>query len=66
MRFNDFFKMGMDMEQVIEGIKEVIERRTGEFSLLDRVAIHNELMAYLEEENRVLLLEEYGLADEDE
>lgn len=54
------------MEQVIEGIKEVIERRTGEFSLLDRVAIHNELMAYLEEENRVLLLEEYGLADEDE
>ena len=53
------------MNETIEQLKEAIRTKAERFSNLDRIQIRNELMEYLEEENRLGLMQEYNLSDWD-
>lgn len=53
------------MNEVIEQLQEAIRRKAERFSNLDRIQIRNELMEYLEEENRLGLMQEYNISDWD-
>lgn len=54
------------MNKVIEELKEAIRARMERFSNLDRIEMRNELVNYLEEENRLDLMQEYNISDWDE
>lgn len=53
------------MNETIEQLKEAIRTKAERFSNLDRIQIRNELMEYLEEENRLGLMQEYNISDWD-
>lgn len=55
------------MNETIEQLKEAIRLKAERFTNLDRIQIRNELVEYLEEENRLDLMQEYNISDwEDE
>lgn len=54
------------MNEVIEQFKEAIRRKAELFSNLDQIQIYNELINYLEEENRSALMQEYNISDWDD
>ena len=54
------------MNEVIEQLKEAIRRKAEHFSNIDQIQIHNELINFLEEENRIALMQEYNISDWDE
>ena len=53
------------MNETIEQLKEAIRTKAERFSNLDRIQIRNELKEYLEEENRLGLMQEYNISDWD-
>lgn len=53
------------MNETIEQLKEAIRRKAERFDNLDRIQIRNLLIEYLEEENRLDLMQEYHISDWD-
>lgn len=54
------------MNEVTEQLKETIRGKAEHFSNLDQIQIYNELINYLEEENRIALMQEYNISDWDD
>lgn len=52
------------MEQTVDKITEFIRKCCDDYSLLDRVAICNEVIDKMEKEKNVCLMEEYGVEND--
>lgn len=53
------------MNKVLEELQALIRHRAERFTNLDQIQLYNELIAFLEEESRISMMQEYGISDWD-